>query len=227
MFYSYSFFLQISRYTLQLPDAMQSWSHILTMDVKIKVNGSVWVRGPVITENSSGKKLTMKCEPTPQKGSGEAGKVCGCREEGELSSSLATNYWTNYLPVKILFTQLQGWENTLGGGSEPEVSELLHWHEGGWLPEDCLIQSSCPKQGQLQAGKHGSTTASLDNLCQCLTILSVLYFLVELHVFQFGLLSCCGHHWEGPGSLLFLLSIRYLYTLKRSFRSFYRLHSPS
>lgn len=70
---------------MQLPDAVQYWSHIIT-----KLMAVFELEGSVTTENSSRKKL--KCEPTPQKGSGEARKVFGCREEGELSSSSATNY---------------------------------------------------------------------------------------------------------------------------------------
>lgn len=93
-----------------------------------------------------------------------SGKVCGCREEEDLSSSLATNYWTNYLLMKILLTQLQGWENTSGGGSEPETSWVFALTWRGLL-EGHLIQSSWPKQGQLQAGQHMKTLQPLWTTC--------------------------------------------------------------
>lgn len=74
-------------YTLQLPDAVQPWSHII-----LKLTAVFELEGLEATKNCSEQKLTVKCEPKPQKGSGKAGKVCGCRQEGEQSSSLATNY---------------------------------------------------------------------------------------------------------------------------------------
>ncbi|RMC07211.1 hypothetical protein DUI87_16667 [Hirundo rustica rustica] len=61
--------IQISRYTLQLPDAMQYWSHNLT-----KLMAGFELEDAVTTENGPGKKLTVKCERTPQKGSVKSGK---------------------------------------------------------------------------------------------------------------------------------------------------------
>lgn len=143
---------------------MQSWSHILT-----KLMAVFKLEGSVTTENGSGKKLTVKYESTPQKGSGKGGKVCGCREEGELSSSSATNYWTNYLPVKILLTQLQEWENTSGGGREPEESEFYHWHEGGSLSIvwSSLLAQSRVSYRQVKAWKHCSLSGQSVPVFDC------------------------------------------------------------
>lgn len=98
-----------------------------------KVNGNVWARGLSKNRKQLREKADSEMRTHTTKRQWRSWKSMWLQEEGELSSSLATNYWTNYLPVKILLTQLQGWENTWGGGSEPEASEFLHWHEGSCL----------------------------------------------------------------------------------------------
>lgn len=85
-----------------------------------------------------------------------------------------------------------------------------------------------PKAGSAtDRSRHGITAASLDSQCQYLTVLSIRHFPVEFLVFQFGLLSCWGHHWESPGSPFVLLPIKCLHTSMGSFRAFCRLNNPS
>lgn len=94
------FFLQISRYALQLSEAMQSLSWELIAQSQSE---SLVQTKPNQTKNHHNSKTKPKrprakiaCEPFPQKGSGKDGKMYDRRKEEEQNNPLITKYWTNH-----------------------------------------------------------------------------------------------------------------------------------